>query len=210
MCNECGKAFKLKNTLISHQNVHTRVKPFQCSECGKPYSNKTSLIVHQRIHTGVKPFQCNECGKPYSYKTSLIVHQRTHSGERPYACSSLYTAPRSWSNVCVCVCVCVCVRVCAFSHSIMSQLFATPWTIACQGPLSMGLSRQDYWIGLPFPTPWDLPAQGIEPMPFALAGGLFTTVPQMFTLEKCLLDSCFPTLELISSSTTPCHRVSEC
>ena len=41
-------------------------------------------------------------------------------------------------------------------------LFATAWTIACQVPLSMGFSRQEYWSGLPFPSPGDLPNPGIE------------------------------------------------
>ena len=43
------------------------------------------------------------------------------------------------------------------------QLFATPWTVAYQGPPSMGFSRQEYWSGLPFPPPGDLPDPGIEP-----------------------------------------------
>ena len=43
------------------------------------------------------------------------------------------------------------------------QLFATPWTIACQAPPSMGFSRQEYWSGLPSPSPGDLPNPGIEP-----------------------------------------------
>ena len=42
-------------------------------------------------------------------------------------------------------------------------LFATPWTVAHQAPLSMGFSRQEYWRGLPFPSPRDLPNPGIEP-----------------------------------------------
>ena len=42
-------------------------------------------------------------------------------------------------------------------------LFATPWTGACQTPLSMGFSRQEYWNGLPLPSPGDLPDPGIEP-----------------------------------------------
>ena len=42
-------------------------------------------------------------------------------------------------------------------------LFATPWTVAYQAPLSMGFSRQEYWVGLPFPSPGDLPDPGIEP-----------------------------------------------
>ena len=62
---------------------------------------------------------------------------------------------------CVCVCVCVCMCVCCrFSHV---RLFATPWTAAGQVPLSMEFSRQEYWSGLPFPSPGDLPHPGMEP-----------------------------------------------
>ena len=43
------------------------------------------------------------------------------------------------------------------------QLFATPWTVARQAPLSMEFSRQEYWSGLPFPAPGDLSVAGIEP-----------------------------------------------
>ena len=43
------------------------------------------------------------------------------------------------------------------------QLFATPWTVDYEDPQSMGFSRQEYWSGLPFPSPGDLPDPGIEP-----------------------------------------------
>ena len=43
------------------------------------------------------------------------------------------------------------------SHTVVSDSFATPWTIALQAPLSMGFFRQEYWSGSPFPTPGDLP-----------------------------------------------------
>ena len=43
------------------------------------------------------------------------------------------------------------------------RLFASPWTADSQAPLSMGFSRQEYWSGLPFPSPGDLPDSGIEP-----------------------------------------------
>ena len=62
--------------------------------------------------------------------------------------------------------------------SVQSCLFETPWTVARQAPLSWQFSRQEYWSGLPFPTPGDLPDPGIEPMSpvsSALAGGFFTT-----------------------------------
>ena len=51
------------------------------------------------------------------------------------------------------------------------------WTVACQAPLSMGFSRQEYWGGLPFPTSGDLPDPGIEPASPALEGRFFTTEP---------------------------------
>ena len=60
------------------------------------------------------------------------------------------------------------------------RLFATPWTVACQAPPSMGFSRQEHWSGLPFPSPGDLPDPGIElvsPASPALAGGFFTIGP---------------------------------
>ena len=59
----------------------------------------------------------------------------------------------------------------------MSDSLATPWTVAGQAPLSMGFSRQEYWSGLPFPSPGDLPDPGIDPVSPVLAGGFFTTEP---------------------------------
>ena len=67
------------------------------------------------------------------------------------------------------VCVLSCVR-----------LFATPWTVVHQAPLSMGFPRHEYQNGLPFPPPGDVPDPGVEPMSLAsptLAGGFFMTAP---------------------------------
>ena len=60
------------------------------------------------------------------------------------------------------------------------QLFVIPWIVARQAPLSMGFLRQEYWSGVPFPPPGDLPDPGIQPVsPVApeLAGRIFTTEP---------------------------------
>ena len=57
------------------------------------------------------------------------------------------------------------------------RLFATPWTVARQAPLSMGFSRQEYWSGLPFPSPGDLPDPGIEPGSPALRADALTSEP---------------------------------
>ena len=45
------------------------------------------------------------------------------------------------------------------------RLFATPWTVAYKAPLSTEISRKEYWSGVPFPSPGDLPDPGIEPRP---------------------------------------------
>ena len=57
------------------------------------------------------------------------------------------------------------------------RLFVTPWTIACQAPPSMGFSRQEYWSGLPFLSPRDLPDPGIEPRSPALQADSLPSEP---------------------------------
>ena len=77
-------------------------------------------------------------------------------------------------RTCVCVCVCIC------THS--RQTFATPWTIACQVPLSVEFSRQEHWSGLLFPIPGVLPDLGWNPHLLHLlhwqAGSLPLTPPE--------------------------------
>ena len=57
------------------------------------------------------------------------------------------------------------------------RLFATPWTVAHQAPRSVGFSRQEYWNGLPFPSPGDLPDPGIEPRSPALRADTLPSEP---------------------------------
>ena len=63
---------------------------------------------------------------------------------------------------------------CVLSRSVISNS-ATPWTIACQTPLFLRFSRQEYWDRLPFPSPGDPPDPGIKSLSPTLAGGFFTT-----------------------------------
>ena len=92
---------------------------------------------------------------------------------------------QSWDLTCVCVCVCVCVCMHAQSHLTLCNsmdcrppcssirdgglvtkscpTLVTPWTVACQAPLSMGFSSQEHWSGLPFPSPGDLLDSGAKP-----------------------------------------------
>ena len=63
-----------------------------------------------------------------------------------------------------------------FSRKVKPNTFGTPWTSAHQPPLSMGFPRQEYWSGLPFPSPGNLPNSGIEPASPALQ--MEATIPQ--------------------------------
>ena len=72
----------------------------------------------------------------------------------------------------------LCNVACMLSRFSRVQLFATLWTVARQAPLSMGFSRPEYWSGLPFPSPGNLPNPEIKPVSLkspALASRFFTT-----------------------------------
>ena len=85
-------------------------------------------------------------GGPSAVAKTLLVRLFKMTS-RPWTLTSL--APVGWS-----VCVCVC------GHSVMSES-AAPWTVAHQAPLSLGFSRQEYWSGLLFLPPGDLPDPGL-------------------------------------------------
>ena len=66
---------------------------------------------------------------------------------------------------------------------------ATPWTVACQAPLSMGFSRQEYWSGLPFPSPRNLTDPGIKPRSPAMQAEALTSEPPgnpKYNIVKCI------------------------
>ena len=99
------------------------------------------------------------------------------------ACASVCVCMRVRVWVCACVracvhvCACVCVCVCACTPALSAQSYLTVCdsrAVVRQGPLSMGFSRQEFWIWLPFPPPGDLPHPGIKAMSLVsstLAGG---------------------------------------
>ena len=95
-------------------------------------------------------------------------------------CSSSFDISALMPKVTLKLCVCA---------QLLSRvwLFVTPWTVARQGPLSMGFSRQEYWSGLPFPPPGDLPEPRIKPISRAsptVAGGVFSTSGTKVTCSK--------------------------
>ena len=70
----------------------------------------------------------------------------------------------------------------------MSNFFVTPWTIACQAPLSMEFSRQEYWSGLPFPSPGDLhdPEIKLASLTFLALAGEFFTITATWEAQEVL------------------------
>ena len=69
------------------------------------------------------------------------------------------------------------------------QLYVIPWTVAPQTPLSMEFSRQEYWIGLPFLSPWTLPDPWIETTSPTLSGRFFITEAKNTVFSHFLHDS---------------------
>ena len=69
----------------------------------------------------------------------------------------------------------------------MADSFATPWTVAHQAPLTMGFLRHEYWSGLPFPPPGDIPKPGIELESPALVDIFFTTEPPVKPINLILI-----------------------
>ena len=79
-------------------------------------------------------------------------------------------------------------------HAQSCPTLCNTWTVACQVPLSVGFPRQDYWSGVPFPTPEHLPDPEIEPMFPALAGRFFTNgTPGKYSWETPKFKSVYPT-----------------
>ena len=94
------------------------------------------------------------------FGTTLFKALSSHCFLKSSGQTAMQDRQKKWS------CSVVCVR-----------LFATPWTVACQAPLSMGFSRQEYWSGLPFPFPGGLPNPGIEPGSPALQADALSSEP---------------------------------
>ena len=103
-----------------------------------------------------------------------------------------------------------------FTCEVIFDSFATPWTVAHQAPLSLGLNRQEYWSRLPFPSPGDLPDLGVESVSSALASRFFTTEPSgkphyvnYIGINLCLQNKCYNRTACMRGRLAQSYKLSE-
>ncbi|XP_069744743.1 zinc finger and BTB domain-containing protein 11 isoform X1 [Narcine bancroftii] len=101
-CNECGKAFPKRYTLMMHMMTHNRIKEFKCPLCEKEFLYKASLLSHllrhKRSHEQIdespggrtkRQFICDICGKTLPKPYNLRLHMLKHTGVKPHVCKRL-------------------------------------------------------------------------------------------------------------------------
>ena len=145
----------------SHSVVSDSLQPHGLYSLWNSLGQNTSLPLLQ----GIFPTQGLNPGLPHC---RWILYQLSHKG-----------SPRTLERVVV---------VQSLSHV---RLFAIPWTVVLQAPLSMRFSRQEYWSGLPCPSPGDLPNPGIEPGSPALQANslLIQSKEEMIDKKVCLVST---------------------
>ena len=79
VCHQCGKAFTLEKSLMTHSRLHSREKAFPCDKCEERFYSKHGLIRHSARHT---EFACNECGRKFRGKSDLVKHALLHKREQ--------------------------------------------------------------------------------------------------------------------------------
>ena len=119
------------------------------------------LYAHKTLALLVLNHEWNHCCFPTitsfaQLEVSIPSHRQTGLESVNFHCCALFFIDAQQD-------LCTILFINTICEVAQSCLFATPWTVASQAPLSTGFSRQEYWSGLPFPSPGDLPIPGIKP-----------------------------------------------
>ena len=160
------------------------------------FNQKNSLKSTQKLRWWIDPQQvtcwmrllcCTGFPLPPLFR---VQSEPCHSCRAP---AELMVGPKTWIVWPVSLATLAMVVLSSvLNHFSRVQLFATAWTVALQVPLSMGFSRQEYWRGLPFPSPGHLPDPGIEPMSPALQEESLPAEPPGKAVVECFqITSCF-------------------
>ena len=163
---------ELKNLLGMQERKETQVGSLGGEEPpGKGHRQLTPVFLPggsygQRSLAGYSPWGRIELDMTKATEHTHASCQQAYFTAADNNISSVNLSLLRLPNFCV-SCFCCC--------SVNSvRLFATPWTETCQAPLSVGFLRQEYWSGLPFPSPEDFPGPGIQSVAPALACRFFT------------------------------------
>ncbi|KAM5314152.1 zinc finger protein 445 isoform 1-T7 [Glossophaga mutica] len=117
LCQQCGKAFPGKKSLLNHQRVHAGREPYRCGECAREFAHRSAFLVHKKQHAlkrkaeatpplgppsgqaAEERFKCSHCSKAFRNHSFLLIHQRVHTREKPYKCRECGKAFRWSSNL---------------------------------------------------------------------------------------------------------------
>ena len=144
-----------------------------CREVSKPSSSTSALLSTWTVHFHHPPSFSLLPPSPFSpLFLSPMEQELNKTSDHKFAISRKTQTPEM---------SCVCPNPFWIWYEVKSlsrvRLFATPWAVAHQAPPSVGFTRQEYWSGLPFPSPGDLPNPRIEPRSPTLQADALTSEP---------------------------------